>query len=72
MEAENFYRPSSRSVYERHVSESAGNAITEIPADGKWIRDDVTLTDISHFGGWAEARAVHFTDGGTFDQIYEG
>ena len=72
VEAENFYRPSSRSVYERYVSESAGNAITEIPADGKWIRDDVTLTDISHFGGWAEARAVHFTDGGTFDQIYEG
>ena len=72
VEAENFYRPSARSVYEQYVSESAGNAITEIPADGKWIRDDVTLTDISHFGGWAEARAVHFTDGGTFDQIYEG
>ena len=72
VEAENFYRPSTRSVYEQYVSESAGDTITEIPADGKWIRDNVVLTDITHFGGWTEARAVHFTDGGTFDQIYEG
>ena len=72
VEAENFYRPSTRSVYEQYVSEIADNTITEIPADGKWIQDNVTLTDISHFGGWAQARAVHFTDGGTFDQIYEG
>ena len=72
VEAENFYRPSTPSVYERYVSGNADSTITAIPQDGKWIQDSVTLTDIAHFGGWAQARAVHFTDGGTFDQIYEG
>ena len=72
VEAENFYRPSTRSVYDRYVSEDTGNTITAIPEDGRWINDSVSLTDISHFGGWTEARAKHFTDGGTFDQIYEG
>ena len=72
VEAENFYRPSARSIYEQYIAADAESAITEIPADGKWINDAVAMTDINHFGGWTEARAKHFTDGGTFDQIYEG
>jgi sulfate transport system substrate-binding protein len=30
----------------------------------------VTVDEV--FGGWAKAQAVHFADGGTFDEIYEG
>ncbi|MBQ9437735.1 MAG: sulfate ABC transporter substrate-binding protein [Lachnospiraceae bacterium] len=71
IEAKNFYRPSNSAVYDKYVFSSDSNTITEIPADGKWINDNVNLTDISHFGGWAEARAVHFADGAYFDQIYE-
>jgi ABC-type sulfate transport system substrate-binding protein len=38
---------------------------------------DVTLPPIktftvdAEFGGWERAQAVHFADGGTFDQIYQ-
>ncbi|MBR1781720.1 MAG: sulfate ABC transporter substrate-binding protein [Oscillospiraceae bacterium] len=71
IEAENFYRPSTREIYDQYVSSGEGNTITEIPADGKWINDNVVLTDINHFGGWAQARAIHFADGVNFDSIYE-
>ena len=30
----------------------------------------VELVDITHFGGWKDAQARHFADGGIFDQIY--
>jgi sulfate transport system substrate-binding protein len=30
----------------------------------------MTVTVDQAFGGWAHAQAVHFGDGGTFDQIY--
>ena len=33
---------------------------------------DVALFDISFFGGWKQAQAKHFADGGTFDQIAGG
>ena len=71
IEAQNFYRPGTASVYDEYVFTADSNTITEIPADGKWINDNITLTDISHFGGWTEARAKHFADGAFFDQIYE-
>lgn len=71
IEAENFYRPSTEAIYEQYVTEIDGSTITEIPADGRWINDDIVLTDIEHFGGWTEARAVHFADGANFDSIYE-
>ncbi|MDY3993653.1 MAG: sulfate ABC transporter substrate-binding protein [Evtepia sp.] len=71
IEAENFYRPSTESIYSQYVSSSDSNTITEIPADGKWINDQVNLVDITHFGGWSEAIAAHFADGANFDQIYE-
>lgn len=71
IEAQNFYRPSNKAVYDRYVFETEGNTITEIPADGKWINKNINLTDINHFGGWEDARAKHFADGANFDQIYE-
>lgn len=71
IEAQNFYRPSSKAVRERFVSTSGSSTITAIPADGRWINENVHLTDIGHFGGWAKARAVHFANGANFDSIYE-
>ena len=71
LEAENFYRPSDPDVFSDYISTSGERVITELPADGKWIVDDITLTDIAHFGGWSEASAKHFADGGVFDTIYE-
>jgi sulfate transport system substrate-binding protein len=70
LEAQNFYRPSTQSIYDEYIYETDSNVITEIPEDGKWIID-IPLIDISHFGGWAEAKAKHFVDGGLFDSIYE-
>lgn len=71
LEAENFYRPLDQEVYADYVSTAGERVITELPADGKWIVDDIALTDIAHFGGWSEASAKHFADGGVFDTIYE-
>lgn len=71
LEAENFYRPSDLDVLSDYISTSGERVITELPADGKWIVDDIALTDIAHFGGWSEASAKHFADGGVFDAIYE-
>lgn len=71
IEAQNFYRPSTKSIYDKYVTSTDSNIITEVPEDGKWINDNITLTDINHFGGWAEARATHFADGANFDSIYE-
>lgn len=71
IEAENFYRPSTKAIYDEYVSTAEGNTITEVPADGKWINDNVELTNIDHFGGWAKAREKHFADGANFDSIYE-
>ena len=33
---------------------------------------DINLVTIDDFGGWKEAQETHFSDGGVFDQIYEG
>ena len=71
IEAQNFYRPSNKDVYQKYVFQTEGNTIKEIPADGKWINDNITLTNIEHFGGWTKARATHFADGANFDLIYE-
>ncbi len=72
LEAQNYYRPSTESVYTEFVYDTDSKTITAIPEDGKWIVDDIELTNIDHFGGWAEAKAKHFADGGLFDSIYEG
>lgn len=69
--AESFYRPSDPDVFSDYISTSGERVITELPADGKWIVDDIALTDIAHFGGWSEASAKHFADGGVFEAIHE-
>ena len=71
LEAQNYYRPSNKTILEKYATESKGNTITELSADGKWIVTNVDLTDIAHFGGWNEATKKHFKDGGVFDKIYE-
>lgn len=71
IEAQNYYRPSTKEIYEEYVADTDSNTITEIPADGHWINDNIVLTDITHFGGWSQARSRHFADGAYFDQIYE-
>ena len=71
IEAQNYYRPSTEAIRDKYVLSTDSNTITEIPSDGKWINDKITLTDINHFGGWKEARAKHFADGANFDSIYE-
>lgn len=71
LEAENYYRPSDNKILDDYEAQTDSNEITEIPADGKWIITNVELTDIAHFGGWTEAGAKHFVDGGVFDSIYE-
>lgn len=71
LEAQNYYRPSNKTILEKYATESKGNTITELSAEGKWIVTNVELTDIAHFGGWNEATKKHFKDGGVFDKIYE-
>jgi sulfate transport system substrate-binding protein len=71
LEAENYYRPSNQDILSDYATTSDSNTITEIPEDGKWIVTNIELTDITHFGGWTEAKAKHFADGGLFDSIYE-
>jgi len=50
-----YFRPSSRDALEQFRD--------QFPDVEMFTIDDV-------FGGWAGANAIHFSDGGTFDQIY--
>lgn len=53
--AQNYYRPRDKEVAEKY----------------KDTFPDVKLVTVDdEFGGWAKAQETHFTDGGTFDQIY--
>lgn len=54
--AQNYYRPQLKEVADKFKSTFAVVKLFTI--------DDV-------FGGWKKAQAVHFADGGTFDQIYQ-
>jgi len=53
--ARNGYRPSDEAVARRHAAQFGRIA---------------TLLTIADFGGWAQANAAHFADGGSFDRIY--
>ncbi|MFC4597014.1 sulfate ABC transporter substrate-binding protein [Cohnella hongkongensis] len=53
--AKNFYRPRLQSVADRYKDQFGELNLLTIDED---------------FGGWNEAQAKHFSDGGTFDQIY--
>ncbi|MFD0671640.1 sulfate ABC transporter substrate-binding protein [Cohnella sp. GCM10027633] len=53
--AQNFYRPRLQAVADKYKDQFQQLNLLEIDRD---------------FGGWKEAQAKHFADGGTFDQIY--
>lgn len=55
--ARNHYRPRDAKIAEKYVA--------DFPPIKLFTIDDV-------FGGWKQAQATHFNDGGVFDQIMEG
>jgi sulfate/thiosulfate-binding protein len=54
--ARNFYRPSDPAIAAKYAS--------------KFPKIQLITVD-AVFGGWQKAQAVHFADGGVFDQIYQ-
>ena len=54
--ARNFYRPRSAEVLAKHA--------------GQFPKIELFTIDEA-FGGWAKAQKTHFSDGGTFDAIYQ-
>ncbi len=54
--AEHYYRPSNQDILAEY---------------GDRFDLTVELVTIDDFGGWKEAQAVYFADGGVFDRIYE-
>lgn len=71
LEAENYYRPANKDIAEKYVIQEDERVIKEVPEDGRWMVNDIELTDIEHFGGWKETTRKHFGDNGFFDRIYE-
>ena len=53
---ENYYRPSNQDILKEFSD------VFDLDVELVKINED--------FGGWAEAQAKHFDDGGTFDEIY--
>jgi sulfate transport system substrate-binding protein len=51
----NFYRPRSEAAAQKYSSQFSKIEL-------------ITIDDV--FGGWQKAQTTHFSDGGTFDQIY--
>ena len=56
VEADNFYRPRDPKILAAHAAIFPAIKLYTIDED---------------FGGWQKAQAVHFADGGVFDQIYK-
>jgi sulfate transport system substrate-binding protein len=55
IEARHFYRPRDTAILAKYKS--------QFPV--------IPLATVDEFGGWPKAQAVHFADGGVFDQIYQ-
>lgn len=53
---DNYYRPSNEEILQEYADVFDLN---------------INLVTIDDFGGWDEAQATHFADGGIFDQLYE-
>jgi len=56
IEARHFFRPRDPAILAAHKADFPALPLATIDAD---------------FGGWAKAQALHFADGGIFDQIYQ-
>lgn len=54
--AKNYYRPTLESVAKKYEKQFPKSNLVTIDQE---------------FGGWAKAQKTHFSDGGTFDQIYQ-
>ncbi len=54
--AKNYYRPTLQSVAKKYESQFPKSNLVKIDEE---------------FGGWQKAQKTHFSDGGTFDQIYQ-
>ena len=54
---DNYYRPSNQDILKEYFDVFDLN---------------INLVTIDDFGGWKKAQETHFSDGGIFDQIYEG
>ena len=54
---DNYYRPSNQDILKEYSD------VFDL---------DINLVTIYDFGGWKKAQETHFSDGGIFDQIYEG
>jgi len=54
--AKHFYRPRNPAIAQKYQAQFPNVKM-------------VTVDEV--FGGWKKAHAVHFADGGTFDQIYQ-
>ncbi|WP_026695079.1 sulfate ABC transporter substrate-binding protein [Peribacillus kribbensis] len=54
--AENYYRPRNQEVFKKFKSQFPSIEMVTVDKD---------------FGGWKKAQEDHFSDGGTFDQIYQ-
>ncbi|KOQ35742.1 sulfate transporter subunit, partial [Achromobacter xylosoxidans] len=55
--AKNYYRPIDKTVAAKYES--------------KFPKVKLVTIDDKIFGGWRKAQKDHFSDGGTFDQIYQ-
>ncbi|ARP95713.1 sulfate ABC transporter substrate-binding protein [Bordetella genomosp. 13] len=55
--ARNFYRPTDKTVAARH--------------ENRFPKLKLVTIDDPIFGGWQAAQKKHFSDGGTFDQVYK-
>ena len=53
--AKNYYRPTLASIAKKYESQFPKVNLVKIDEE---------------FGGWQKAQKTHFSDGGTFDQIY--
>jgi len=61
--AKHYYRP----VYPERIPKDQQEYLDRFPAKDKFRL--FTIDEV--FGGWAKAQQVHFTNGGTYDQIYQ-
>lgn len=66
---EHLYSEEGQSLVARHYYRPRLESVAKKYADRF---PEVNLITIEYFGGWQKAQAEHFSDGGFFDQIYQG
>ena len=66
---EYLYSPAAQKIIAKNHYRPRDEAFAD-PADLARFPKLELLTIDAHFGGWASAQKAHFSEGGTFDQIY--